>query len=498
MHLFRLGGYLLLALFSFCCIATPILAAESDGWQTLFDGSSLEAWRDYQRGEDATPKNWEIVDGVLSRKAGGGGDLITREQFGDFEMEFEWKISPGGNSGVIYRVTEEEPQTYMTGPEYQVLDNGDGKEAARKDTAAGSLYALYSPSTDAAKPAGAWNKARIVVDGTKIEHWLNGEKIVEADMASDDWKERIAKSKFANWKRFAKNKKGHIALQEHGHPVWYRNIRIRPLDQESSASAKPARLLFLTQSAGFKHGSVTRKAGDLSPSERVMTELGLRSGLFRTNCSQDAEHDFTREALDNHDIVMFYTTGGYGSGKNDLPIDKETLDYFLNDWLKQKGHGFIGVHSATDTFHNYEPYWDMIGGTFDGHPWGADATVTVTVHEPSHPVAKPWGEEFVIKDEIYQFKNWQPDKVRVLMSLNMEKTELKKPRHVPIAWVKNYGDGKAMHMSLGHREDVWTNPTYQESLLGGVKWILGKEEGDATPNPELSAREEEKAKAAAK
>ena len=103
-----------------------------------------------------------------------------------------------------------------------------------------------------------------------------------------------------------------------------------------------------------------------------------------------------------------------------------------------------------------------------------------------------------LKDEIYRFKNWQPEKVRVLMSLDMAKTNKKEPYHVPIAWVKNYGEGKVFHMSLGHREDVWTNPTYMQSMLGGIKWIIGQEQGDATPNPDLSAAEEKKAKEAAK
>ena len=137
----------------------------------------------------------------------------------------------------------------------------------------------------------------------------------------------------------------------------------------------------------------------------------------------------------------------------------------------------------------------MIGGTFNGHPWGSGSTVTITVHDQTHPASKPWGEEFTLQDEIYRFKNWQPEKVRVLMSLNMAKTEKKEPYHVPILWVKEYGKGKAMHMSLGHREDVWTNPTYMASLLGGIKWELNLEPGDATPNPELSAAQEEKAKA---
>jgi type 1 glutamine amidotransferase len=252
---------------------------------------------------------------------------------------------------------------------------------------------------------------------------------------------------------------------------------------------KPVRILMLTQSAGFKHGAVTRKENALSPAERVLTELGIKSNLFRVDATQDAAKDFTKANLQNYDIVFFYTTG-------DLPIAKEDLDYFFNEWLKQKGHGFIGAHSAADTFHNYEPYWDMIGGTFNGHPWNAGEKVAISVHDTTHPASKPWGEAFEITDEIYQFKNWQPEKVRVLMSLDMAKTALKKPYHVPVLWVKEYGDGKAMHMSLGHREDVWENPTYQESLLGGIKWVLNMEPGDATPNPEVSAEQEQLAKQA--
>lgn len=263
-------------------------------------------------------------------------------------------------------------------------------------------------------------------------------------------------------------------------------------DAPKSDTTKPVRILFLTYSGTFKHGSVSRaKDGGLAPAERAMTELGIKSGLFRVDCTQDPKTAITKENLQNYDIVMFFTTGPRAK----WDVSDENLEYFLNDWLKQKGHGFIGAHSAADTLGDYKPYWDMIGGTFNGHPWGSGETVTVTVHDQKHPVSKPWGAEFTIQDEIYQFKNWQPEKVHVLMSLNMAKTKLKKPYHIPITWVKNYGEGKALHMSLGHRDEVWTNPTYMESMLGGVKWILNMEPGDATPNPELSAEQEAKAKA---
>ncbi len=241
---------------------------------------------------------------------------------------------------------------------------------------------------------------------------------------------------------------------------------------------------------------MTRKDGKPCLSEQVLTDLAASTGLFTVDTTQDVANDLTREAVDNHDIMFFYTTGN-------LPIKDDVRDYLFQEWVKQKGHGFIGTHSAADTYHNYEPYWEMLGGTFDGHPWGSGSTVTVSVHDTEHPVSKPWGKEFTIQDEIYCFKHWQPEKVHVLMSLDLDKTSLPdqyvkraKPEIVPIAWVKNYGEGRVCHMSLGHREDVWTNPTYQASLVGAIKWIAGLEPGDATPNPEYSSAQDLKALAA--
>jgi type 1 glutamine amidotransferase len=268
----------------------------------------------------------------------------------------------------------------------------------------------------------------------------------------------------------------------------------RPAAAEDTASlkAKPdhvARILMVTQSGprAFVHSSVTRKGSDLSTAERTVTDLGLSSGLFNVDCTKDVAKDFTKEKLANYDIVFFYTTG-------DLPISQEAKDFFFNDWLKQKGHGFIGTHSATDTFHNHQPYKDMIAAEFESHPWVNGSKVTITVHDTKFPATRSWGDEFTIKDEIYKFKNWQPEKVRVLMSMNMAKTEHHEPYHVPIAWCKDYGQGKVFYISLGHDESVWANPKYQECLLGAVKWILNMESGDATPNPELSKAQEAKAK----
>lgn len=253
---------------------------------------------------------------------------------------------------------------------------------------------------------------------------------------------------------------------------------------EAAEGPKPVRMLMVTQSAGFVHDSVRRKE-TLSPAEIAMTQLGQQTGLFKVDCTQEADKDFTKENLKNYDLVFFYTTGS-------LPIKEEDKEYFFKEWLTQEGHGFIGAHSATDTYADYQPYWDMVGGTFNGHPWGSKATVTLAVHEPDHPAVKGLGKEFTIMDEIYQYKNWQPEKVRVLMSIDMGKTKLKKPYHVPVSWVKEYGKGRMYYTNLGHNPETWTNPQFLEAMTGGIKWVLRQEEGSGEPNPEVSAMQHEK------
>jgi type 1 glutamine amidotransferase len=214
-----------------------------------------------------------------------------------------------------------------------------------------------------------------------------------------------------------------------------------------------------------------------------MMQLAKDSGEFTVVCTQNAEADFTRENLNQFDIVAFYTTG-------DLPIADEVFQYFLQDWLPHKGRGVLGFHSASDTFHNYEPYWDLMGGTFAGHPWGAGATVTMKVHDADHPGIAPFGSaNFEFQDEIYQYDHWQPEKVRVLMSLDMEGSEIKRPYHVPVAWCKSIGEGKLFYNNMGHREETWTNEAFLKSIVGAVRWIAGKEQGQATPNPEVSAEQ---------
>jgi hypothetical protein len=151
---------------------------------------------------------------------------MTEGAYGSFEFAFDWKISPMGNSGVMFHVTEDGEQTYWSGPEYQVLDNAHGEKPPEQ---AGALYALYPPMGAQPKPVGEFNQGRIVVRGSKVEHWLNGAKVVEYDTASADFKAKVAASKFRAWPQFAASPKGHIALQNHGNAVWFKNLKIREL-----------------------------------------------------------------------------------------------------------------------------------------------------------------------------------------------------------------------------------------------------------------------------
>ncbi len=264
---------------------------------------------------------------------------------------------------------------------------------------------------------------------------------------------------------------------------------------EAAEPAKKTRVLMLSQSVEFTHGPVRRKGDELSLAEVAITQLGQQSGLFTTTCSQQFT-DFNKENLKNYDVVVFYTQSAKA-----LPVKADDAKYFSEEWLKQKGHAVIGFHSATDTARNTVPadkwYRDMMGGTFAGHPWNAGETVTITVHDTKHPATKMLGEEFQIKDEIYQYDNFVPENVRVLMSLNMEKTPRKEPRHVPISWVRTFGDGRLFYTNLGHNESTWADKRFQEHMEGGIRWALGLAEGDATPNPDVSKAQEEKSKAAA-
>ncbi|MBW8812695.1 MAG: DUF1080 domain-containing protein [Caulobacterales bacterium] len=217
-----------------CLAASSAIAAEapntltpaetSAGWRLLFDGKSTAGWRGFKAA--APDKGWTVKDGVLSPDPKTSKDLITKAEFASFELSFQWKISPKGNSGVMFHVIEQGDETYESGPEYQILDNSRGEPPPEQ---AGALFALYPPSMDMTKPVGEWNQGKLVVDHGHVQHWLNGMKVAEYDLGSADFKAKVAASKFKQWPQYASSPTGHIALQNHGDAVWFRSLKIRVL-----------------------------------------------------------------------------------------------------------------------------------------------------------------------------------------------------------------------------------------------------------------------------
>ncbi len=203
-------------------------AGEAGDWEVLFDGGDLSAWRGV--GQDAVPAAWSVDDGVLHITPGAeGGDLVTRETYGDFELALEWKISECGNSGIFYR-GDPEQEPWRTSSEMQVLDDAchpDGKYPSHR---AGSNYDLHAATPGAVRPAGEWNAVRIVARGPHVEHWLNGQQVAEYEQGSAAWKARVAASKFRTFDGYGQHMRGIIALQDHGDPVWYRDIKVRRLN----------------------------------------------------------------------------------------------------------------------------------------------------------------------------------------------------------------------------------------------------------------------------
>lgn len=196
-------------------------------WASLFDGTSLKGWHNYD-----TPgkpvAGWSAENGLLVR-TGEGGDLTTDKQYANFELELEWQVEKGGNSGIIYRIDHAGEKTYISGPEMQILDDAVHRDGKNPLTSAGANYALHPAVPGLNKGAGQWNTVRLVVNGTHVEHWLNGKQVVAYELGSPDWEARRKASKFANAEQYGRAKRGHIALQDHGDRVYFRNVRIREL-----------------------------------------------------------------------------------------------------------------------------------------------------------------------------------------------------------------------------------------------------------------------------
>ena len=209
---------------------------KKQGWKLLFDGKTTQGWHTYLR--DTVGSKWQVRDGVIvfdtSKPRNGGGDIVTNDEFENFELQLEWKISKGGNSGIIFDIQEDRkyPATYLTGPEMQVLDNIDAADNKKQNHLAGCLYDLWGDSTvSKPRPVGEFNKVRIIQNKGHLTLWLNGTKTYEGQIGSEQWNQLVAKSKFAakSFSDYAKVPKGKIALQQHPGSSEWRNIKIRAL-----------------------------------------------------------------------------------------------------------------------------------------------------------------------------------------------------------------------------------------------------------------------------
>ncbi len=244
------------------------------------------------------------------------------------------------------------------------------------------------------------------------------------------------------------------------------------------------RILVLTFSGGFKHSS-------LALAEEIVAHIGKETGIYEADCLglyKKEKHEIdlsflTEEYLDKYDAVFFYTTTG--DREKDLLTDEQKE--VLAEYIRSGKGAFIGAHSASDTFYEWKEYNEIVGAYFTSHPWNAGSDpVTIKVEDPNHPATKMLGAEWVIQDEIYQFRpgSFSRERSHVLLSLDTTKTDMNKENLVdgkdgdyPVAWGHYFGAGRCFYTSLGHREEVWADKTFQEHLLGGIKWALGMAEG---------------------
>jgi len=200
---------------------------QAQGFRLLFDGTSTNGWRGYRRA--TMPEGWSAVNGALTRVS-QTSDIISVDEYENFELRLSWRIPPGGNSGIMYHVTEEGAAVYTSGPEMQVLDDSGHADGRNRLTSAGSDYGLYAAPAGIVHRAGEWNDVRIIVNGAHVEHWMNGVMVVEYELWSPEWRARVQASKFAQWPEYGMAHRGHIALQgDHDGAVAYRAIRIRVL-----------------------------------------------------------------------------------------------------------------------------------------------------------------------------------------------------------------------------------------------------------------------------
>jgi type 1 glutamine amidotransferase len=427
-------------------------------FKPVFNGKDLSGWKPRGKAE------WTVEDGVLIGRNGPGHLFCQDAIYGDLEMRAQVRINTNGNSGFYFRTipNASDPESWPTGYEAQI-DQHDPKNYT------GCVYDRAWP-TDVSAPItrdNAWFDYRVRAVGDHIQTWINGRPMVDASLSDFD--------------------KGLIVLQSHhqGNEVQWRDIQVRDLStpgQPQAASATPVRLFYCTHSAEFQH--------DVLPlSRQIMQDIGDRLDWLDVTVSENIA-DLTPERLQKTDAVMLFTTGM-------LPMG--SMREGLIAWV-QAGGALIGVHSATDTFKDYAPYVQMIGGTFDGHPWNEE--VTIAVNDPSSPAMRPFlaastatnsagRATFTLADEIYQFKNLNMD-MHVLMSLDASNPKMDAGRSYPLAWTREPGSGRVFYTALGHRPEVWQDKRFIDHLLAGIRWATDRHALDpkaTLPNPATEGKE---------
>ena len=447
MRSMRLFSFLAVVLVSLFCVSAH--SAEV----SLFDGKTLDGWKG--KADLWSVKDGAIVGSTAPKGIRGNTFLVSEKSYANYILKLKFRFNGKGNSGIQFRSKQVgKPEDYVISG-YQA-DIGKGYHGSLYDEKRRGM--LHAAKNDWAKlfkrflhlDGKRWNSYEIRAIGNDITLSLNG-------LVTTRYTEKDAKI----------DRSGLIALQLHGGgpmEISFKDIRIEEI--------QPKKILFVTHSAGFRHGSIPT-------AHKVLTKVGLDSGYFEVTATNDTDQ-INPEGLKKYDGVAFYTTGD----KKQFRLSEANRDYFIK-WVKE-GHAFAGFHSATDTYKDWEPYWDMIGGSFDGHPWHED--VTIDVEDPSHPSALHLDTQWTIKDEIYQFRNYNRDRIHVILSMNPKSVKGKGKRKdgdYAVAWCRAFGKGKVFYTSLGHRDDVWNNPVYQKHIEGGVLYALGIPGYEADERPGL-------------
>ena len=325
---------------------------KSDNWILLFDGKTTNGWRNFKQNSIS---GWEVQQGNLVGLGKGGdlgGDIITKQQFEDFELYFEWAIDKAGNSGVLYRVLESNyPTVYATGPEFQVLDDIGFPDKLEEVQKAAANYAMHIAEDKTLKPVGEFNTSRIIVKDGEVQHWLNDKKVVNYKLWTDDWKKRVQESKWKDYPAYGTALKGHISLQDHGSIVKYRNIKIRDLTESGDKLFNGKDLegweIHGTEKWYVENGELICESGPDKKYGYLSTTKSYKDFILRLRFKQEADGNsgvFFRSSLDGIKISGWQVevapkgkdTGGiyesYGRGWLwQIPENRENV-LIENDW----------------------------------------------------------------------------------------------------------------------------------------------------------------------